>query len=59
MKSQVFNIKRFGLLLKTELMTGLKKNWISLLLICLIEVIVVLTIGTFFLILGQGWNCGG
>ena len=57
MKSQVFNIKRFGLLLKTELMTGLKKNWISLLLICLIDVIVVLTMGTFFLILGQGWNC--
>lgn len=59
MNSQIFNIKRFGLLLKTELLTGLKKNWISLLLICLIEVIVVLTIGTFFLILGQGWNCGG
>lgn len=59
MESQTFNMKRFGRLFSTEFMGGLKKNWVSLLVILLIELAAVVTVGTMSMLLGEGWSSGG
>lgn len=59
MNSQVFNIKRFGLLFLTELKAGIKKNWISLLIISLIGLIVASMVALLTILLGDNWTFGG